>query len=206
MKHVDYLIERIPELSDAKCAIEAAVNALLASYRAGGKVLLCGNGGSAAACEHIAGELLKGFLLRRMPCGEELDRLTAALGEEDAKLLQRGIPAVALTAMSGIATAFANDVSPELLFAQEVYALGKAGDVVIGLTTSGNSRNVVRALKTARALGLTAIALTGEGGGACRDCADILIAAPARETYRVQEYHLPIYHAICAEVEAQLFA
>jgi len=206
MKHVDYLIERIPELSDAKCAIEAAVNALLASYRAGGKVLLCGNGGSAADCEHIAGELLKGFLLRRMPCGEELDRLTAALGEEDAKLLQRGIPAVALTAMSGIATAFANDVSPELLFAQEVYALGKAGDVVIGLTTSGNSRNVVRALKTARALGLTAIALTGEGGGACRDCADILIAAPARETYRVQEYHLPIYHAICAEVEAQLFA
>ncbi len=205
MKHVDYLIERMPELSDTKSAIEAAVNALLASYRAGGKVLLLGNGGSAADCEHIAGELLKGFLLRRTPCGEELDRLTAALGEEDAKLLQRGIPAVALTAMSGIATAFANDVSPELLFAQEVYALGKAGDVVIGLTTSGNSRNVVRALKTARALGLTAIALTGEGGGACRDCADILIAAPARETYRVQEYHLPIYHAICAEVEAQLF-
>lgn len=205
MKHIDCLIERMPELSDVKCAIEAATNAILTAYRAGGKVLLCGNGGSAADCEHIAGELLKGFLLRRTPCGEELARLSAALGEEDARLLQRGIPAVALTAMSGIATAFANDVSPELLFAQEVYALGRAGDVVLGLTTSGNSKNVVRALKTARALGLATVAMTGEGGGACRDCADILITAPVRETYRVQEYHLPIYHAICAEVEAVLF-
>lgn len=204
MKHIDCLIERLPELSPLRATMEATVEALVACYHRGGKVLLCGNGGSAADCEHIAGELLKGFLSRRTPTDGELAALTPALGEE-ARLLQRGIPAVALTAMSGIATAFANDVSPTLVFAQQVFALGKAGDVVLGLSTSGNSANVVRALATARAMGLTTVAMTGEGGGACREVATLLLNVPATETYRVQEYHLPVYHAICAELEETLF-
>jgi len=206
MKKTDELLARFPELSYMKQALEAAVSAIVACHLAGGKILLCGNGGSAADCEHIAGELQKGFLLPRLPRGEELTKLAEAFGDvHTATKLQRGVAALPLPSMAGILTAFVNDVDPELVFAQQVYAIGRPGDVLIGLSTSGKSKNVVAAVRAARALGLTTVALTGRTGGTLASLAEILLPAPAEETYRVQEYHLPIYHALCAAVEEELF-
>ena len=180
--------------------------AILDCYSACGKILLCGNGGSAADSEHIAGELLKGFLTKRTPNDRELTGLSLALGSEElAGKLQRGIPAIPLPSMSAAISAFSNDVDPELVYAQLVYALGKKGDVLIGLSTSGNSKNVVHAIKIAKSLGIKTIALTGRDGGELKNIADVTIRVPATETYKVQEYHLPIYHAICAEAERILF-
>ena len=204
MNYLDNLIVRYPELAPLKEKIGAAVDMIIESYKNGGKVLLCGNGGSAADSEHISGELLKGFMELRRPEGDELAALTEALGE-DAVKLQRGVAAVPLTSLSASLSAFANDVDPELVFAQLTYALGKKGDVLICLSTSGNSKNVVKAAKVAKALGIKTIGMSGESGGAFLSVCDITVNAPSRETYKVQEYHLPIYHAICAEVERILF-
>ena len=204
MNYLDNLTERYPELAPLKEKIGAAVDMIIESYKNGGKVLLCGNGGSAADSEHISGELLKGFMELRRPEGDELAALTEALGE-DAVKLQRGVAAVPLTSLSASLSAFANDVDPELVFAQLTYALGKRGDVLICLSTSGNSKNVVKAAKVAKALGIKTIGMSGESGGAFLSICDITVNAPSSETYKVQEYHLPIYHAICAEVERILF-
>ena len=204
MDYIANLQNRYPELSCVTEKVREAVDMIIESYRAGGKVLLCGNGGSAADSEHISGELLKGFMELRRPVGEELEALKGALGD-DAVKLQRGVSAVPLTSLSASLSAFANDVDPELVFAQLTYALGKKGDVLICLSTSGNSKNVVRAARVARALGIKTIGMSGAGGGAFSEICDITIKAPERETYKVQEYHLPIYHAICAEVERILF-
>lgn len=204
MNYLDNLTERYPELAPLKEKIGAAIDMIIESYKNGGKVLLCGNGGSAADSEHISGELLKGFMELRRPEGDELAALTEALGE-DAVKLQRGVAAVPLTSLSASLSAFANDVDPELVFAQLTYALGKKGDVLICLSTSGNSKNVVKAAKVAKALGIKTIGMSGESGGAFLSICDITVNAPSRETYKVQEYHLPIYHAICAEVERILF-
>ena len=193
MNHIEKLIERMPELSGCAEAMYKVVEAICRAHLAGGKILLSGNGGSAADCEHISGELLKGFLLPRH----------AEEGYPDA--LQRGLCAIPLTSMSAALSAFANDCDPSLVFAQLTYAMGRAGDVFIGLSTSGNSRNVVEAAKVAKKAGLVTVALTGESGGALLDICDVTIRVPAKETYLVQEYHLPVYHAICAEVEARLF-
>ena len=204
MNYLDNLTERYPELAPLKEKIGAAVDMIIESYKNGGKVLLCGNGGSAADSEHISGELLKGFMELRRPEGDELLALTEALGEDAAKL-QRGVAAVPLTSLSASLSAFANDVDPELVFAQLTYALGKRGDVLICLSTSGNSKNVVKAARVAKALGIKTIGMSGESGGAFLSICDITVNAPSSETYKVQEYHLPIYHAICAEVERILF-
>ena len=204
MNYLDNLTERYPELAPLKEKIGAAIDMIIESYKNGGKVLLCGNGGSAADSEHISGELLKGFMELRRPEGDELAALTEALGE-DAVKLQRGVAAVPLTSLSASLSAFANDVDPELVFAQLTYALGKKGDVLICLSTSGNSKNVVKAAKVAKALGIKTIGMSGESGGAFLSICDITVNAPSRETYKVQDYHLPIYHAICAEVERILF-
>lgn len=204
MNHIEALIARYPELSPLADSIDAAASAIIFTHSYGGKLLLVGNGGSAADCEHISGELLKGFLKERATDGEDRIALTELLGEKGA-LLQRGIPAIPIPSLSATLSAFANDVEPSLVYAQLVYSLGKRGDVLFALSTSGNSENVVNAARAARALGITVVALTGEGGGRLAELADILINAPARETYRVQEYHLPIYHAICAEVEERIF-
>ena len=204
MNRIEELIMRNPELSALADSIEAAVSAIIFTHSYGGKLLLCGNGGSAADCEHISGELLKGFTKSRKADGEALAALTDTLGDE-AALLERGIPAIPLPSLSSTLSAFANDVSPSLVFAQLVFSLGKQGDTLIAISTSGNSENVVKAARAAKALGIIVIALTGEGGGELASLADILINAPAKETYLVQEYHLPIYHAICAEVEERIF-
>lgn len=201
MKHVDILIERYPSLALCREDIEKTVDALLEMYRAGGKLLLCGNGGSCSDCEHISGELLKGFLLARKPLPEEV----LGLDESIASALQRGIPAVPLTSLTAVSTAFANDVAPENIFAQLVFALGGKNDVVLGISTSGNSGNVLRAIKTAKVRGIKTVALTGAKGGKLNEIADICIKVPECETFKVQELHLPVYHAICAEVEEVLF-
>ena len=204
MKYVNELTERYGALLPIKEDIEAAVRKIIESYKNGGKVLLCGNGGSASDSDHVAGELLKGFLSKRTPCGEELSNLEAELGE-DAVKLQRGIPAIPLPQLSGVLSAFANDVDPSLVYAQLVYALGKKEDVLIAFSTSGNSANVFKAAKCAKAQGVFVISMTGASGGKLLGCSDICLRAPETETFKIQEYHLPIYHAICAEVEHALF-
>lgn len=203
--YTEQLVKKIPELAPCEDAIKAAVEAIVTCHRNGGKVLLAGSGGSAADCEHISGEFLKGFLMKRTPKGEELEKLTEAIGEEFAKMLQGGIRSVPLISLSAVSTAFGNDVDPVLTFAQEVYALGQPQDVFLGISTSGNSKTVLLAAKVAKAIGAKTISLTGESGGAVAPIVDVAIKAPHRETYRIQEYHLPIYHAICADVEDTIF-
>ena len=195
---------RYPELAVCEESVEKLCDMLLECYRKGGKLLLCGNGGSAADCEHIAGELLKGFNYKRPLTPLEKERFGQD-GADIAEKLQRGFAAVPLPSLSGIGTAYANDVSSELVFAQEVFSLGRDGDVLLGITTSGNSKNVVAALKTAKALGLSAAALTGENKGAVDDYADVAVHVPSTETYKIQEYHLPVYHYLCGRVEEILF-
>lgn len=200
MNQIEKIINENPALAPCRAAMEQIVSAIVTMHRAGGKLLLCGNGGSASDCEHISGELLKGFLSKR-PIGDELPMLD---GDIRAKL-QRGIGAVPLPSLSSLSTAFSNDVDPMLTFAQSVYALGQKGDVVLGLSTSGNAKNVVAALKVAKAMGLTTVAMTGESGGEMKKIADITLCVPETETYKVQQLHLPAYHAICAEAERILF-
>lgn len=204
MKYVSELTERYSALLPIKEDIEAAISRIIECYKSGGKLLLCGNGGSASDSDHMSGELLKGFLSKRVPVGEELSKLESELSE-DAVKLQRGISAIPLPQLSGVISAFANDVDPSLVYAQLVYALGKKGDVLVAFSTSGNSVNAVKAAKCAKAMGLFVIAMTGKSGGKLLECSDICLRAPEAETFKIQEYHLPIYHAICAEVEYELF-
>ncbi len=203
-RYLNETISRYAPLAVCRDEMRRAIDAIVSSVRAGGKILIAGNGGSSADAEHIAGEFLKGFLSLRTPKGKLLNTLKGALGEDAAKL-QGGIPALPLPSFTGVLSAYANDVDPSLVFAQELYALGRRGDVFIGISTSGGAKNVLAAAKVARALGITVIALTGKDGGALAKEADVAIIAPAHETYKIQEYHLPIYHALCADVEHILF-
>lgn len=201
MTILEELQSRYPQLGGCRDEIAKALDLLLTCYRNGGQVLVCGNGGSAADAEHIVGELLKKFKRHR-----DIDASVAAkLPPELAAKLEGALPAVSLVSMCGILTAFANDVAWETAFAQQVYGLGRAGDVLIALSTSGNSSNCVNAALVARAKGLKVIALTGAGGGRLGAVADAAVAVPETETYKVQELHLPVYHALCASVEEALF-
>ncbi len=209
MNHLELLTQRYPALAVCEDALRAACEAVIACYTAGGKLLMCGNGGSCADSDHIAGELLKGFLKMRPLSDEQIAGMQEkcpALDTETAKKLQGGLPAIPLTAMAALFTAFCNDVDPALVYAQQVLAMGKPGDVFIGISTSGNATNVAAAAKVAKAQGLTVIGLTGEKGGALRELADICIRVPETETYKVQELHLPVYHCLCATVEEHFFA
>ena len=201
MELFDDLIVRYTQLKCCEGEIAKALDLLLTCYRGGGKVLTCGNGGSAADAEHIVGELLKKFRKHR-----DIDRGVAAkLPAELVTRLEGALPAVSLVSMSGILTAFANDVAWETVFAQQVYGLGKAGDVLIALSTSGNSANCVNAALVAKAKGLKVVSMTGTGGGRIGELADAAIKVPETETYKIQELHLPIYHALCAAIEDVLF-
>ncbi len=207
--HVDTLIAAYPALAPCRASIEQAALALIAAFRAGGKLLLCGNGGSCADCDHIAGELVKGFLKRRplpAPLREKISHALPDGGDALAESLQGGLPAISLAAHPALFTAFANDVSAEYVFAQQVLAYGRPGDLLVGISTSGNARNVACAVATAKAAGLTTVGLTGAHGGKLRALVDIAICVPASETMRIQELHLPVYHALCAQVEEALFA
>lgn len=203
------LLTRYPTLQTCKAEIEAAKDALIACFAAGGKALLCGNGGSCAACDHIAGELMKGFLLPR-PLNDEtkhaMKAQNPAIENEILQKLQRGLPAISLPSMTAPNTAFCNDSDPDLVYAQSVMALGRRHDVLIAISTSGNAKNVNVAAHVAKGLGIKVIALTGKHGGSLGEIADICIHAPERETFKVQELHLPIYHYLCAAIEHHFFA
>lgn len=196
------LFGHYPELASQKDELEAARALLIGTYEHGGKVLLCGNGGSAADCDHIAGELLKGFMSKR-PIDANLHR---ALGDGLADRLQMGLPAISLPAQGAVISAFCNDVDAGAVYAQLTLALASPGDLLWCISTSGNSENCVLAARTAKALGLQVMAMVGANACALDACADVVLRAPATDTYRVQEYHLPIYHWLCAEAEARFFA
>ena len=202
------LFARYPALRSCEKEIADARDALIACYEGGGKVLLCGNGGSCADCDHIVGELMKGFLKKRPLSEERRAEMQKNYAVDDGILskLQAGLPAVSLPAITGLNSAFCNDVDPELIYAQGVLGLGKAGDILIALSTSGNAKNVAAAVSVARSIGMTVIGLTGEKGGLLREMADITVNVPERETFKVQELHLPVYHYLCAAVEAHFFA
>lgn len=202
------LMQRLPELQINLTSIEAAFECLQQCYANGNKVLICGNGGSAADSEHIVGELMKGFILKRGLGGADQAKLQATFPREWQYLvnnLQGSLPAISLVSQSALTSDFINDVAPDMVFAQQVYGYGRSGDVLIGLSTSGNSKNVINAVKVAKAFGIHTIGMTGQNGGVMKSLCDITIMVPATETFKVQEYHLPVYHAICAMIEVEFF-
>ena len=202
------LLNRYPQLTVCTDELKKVVAVLVDCYQNGGKLLLCGNGGSCADCDHIVGELMKGFLKKRSLSDEqkaEMQKNYPLLDETMLNKLQGGLPAIALPSITALNSAFCNDVDPELIYAQAVLALGNKNDVLIAISTSGNSKNVVAAAKVAKGLGITVVALTGNTGGKLKDCSDILVAVPENETYKVQELHLPVYHYLCAVIEEAFF-
>ncbi|MHB9037553.1 MAG: D-sedoheptulose-7-phosphate isomerase [Armatimonadota bacterium] len=208
LQHLDTLLTRYPALTGLREHVGHATELICESCRSGGKLLVCGNGGSAADSEHIVGELMKSFVLPRKLRRQDVDalRATGVDGWEGlADKLQRGVPAVSLVGHAALASAISNDVDPSMIYAQQVYVLGRPGDVLLGLSTSGNSRNVVKAIKVAKAFGLKTIGFTGNRQSEMEMICDITIKAPCEETYQVQEYHQPIYHAICLMVEEEMF-
>ncbi|WP_078431897.1 D-sedoheptulose-7-phosphate isomerase [Metabacillus halosaccharovorans] len=209
MNHeMEKLVTKYPELSSCRQDIEMAFKTLVSSYRHNGKVLLCGNGGSASDCEHIVGELMKGFTLKRPVDSEYRQRLLEidpSEGEYLSKHLQQALPAISLVSQTALMTAFVNDVAADMVFAQQVYGYGNEQDVLIGLSTSGNSTNVTKAFKVAKALGMKTISLTGKSGGELKEISDVSICVPWDETVDIQERHLPIYHTLCIMLEKEFF-
>lgn len=204
MDYIKELIERYPALAICEKDIRAAASAIIDSYKAGGKLIVAGNGGSAADSDHITGELLKSFVKKRKPDQKFLDALSAIDPDTGSYLsdkLQGSLPAIALTNNSALMTASLNDVDGNVLFAQQVMGFGKKGDVFLGISTSGNSKDVIYALAVAKALGVKTVALTGKTGGKCKELADISIVIPENETFKIQELHLPVYHALCLTIE-----
>ena len=199
------LLLRYPCLGDVIDSIDKAAHTLVDTYQRGGTVLVCGNGGSCADSDHIVGELMKGFLSLRPIESEQREAFANELDENILSKLQRGIPAISLPAQSAVISAYANDVDAELVYAQLVFGYGKKQDLFIGLSTSGNSKNVVAAARVAKAMGMSTLALTGAKDSRLSDICDVTIKAPETETFKVQELHLPIYHYLCAFVEKTLF-
>lgn len=202
------LIRRYPQLAAIAPKIKKAGTLLLDCTQKGGTVFLCGNGGSAADAEHIVGELMKGFLVPRPLLQEQQQKLRQAFAENGEALgrhLQRAVPAVSLVSGVALPTAFANDVAAEYGFAQQIFGLGRQGDVLWGLSTSGKSVNIIHAFRVARAFGLKTLGLTGRDGGDMAPLCDVEIRVPAVSTPEIQELHLPVYHALCAVLEQELF-
>ena len=204
---LDELI-RYPILERVREDIEAVYGILERCYENGGKLLIAGNGGSAADAEHIVGELMKGFVKRR-PVTEEmkeaLEKADPVRGKELSEKLQGGLPAIALVDHAALSTAFANDVDGMLSYAQQVNGYGKPGDVFLGISTSGNAENVMYAAVTAKAKGMQVVGLTGKDGGKLAGIADAAVIVPEMETYKIQELHLPVYHALCLMLEHRFY-
>ena len=220
MRYIDELCVRRPELKNIKNDIEKAYEAIKTCYRTGNKVLICGNGGSAADSSHITGELMKGFKKKRPIDDNFEDKLTEAVEsfydknmmsgaydriKEMKETLEVGLPTIDLTAFTALNTAFANDKNADYIFANAILGLGKRDDVLIAITTSGSSRNVVNAAFVAKAKGMKVVALTGKGGGCLKDIADVNIIIDNNETFLIQEEHISIYHAICLDIEEEFF-
>lgn len=207
-KILEHAIINHPMLESCRPKIMQAFLLLQQCYSKGGKVLVCGNGGSAADSEHIVGELMKGFLLKRKISNDYIERFKATFPNDwvyFSNNLQGALPAISLISQISISTAFINDKSADMVYAQQVYGYAKEGDILIGISTSGNSKNVVNAIKVAKTLGIGTIGLTGESGGVMNEHCDVIITVPGTETYRIQELHLPVYHTLCAMVEAEFF-
>lgn len=204
MKHIDELCIRYPVLSVCKNDIEKAAEALIESFENGGKLLVAGNGGSCADSDHISGELLKSFVKKRRPSAELIDsirKINPETGDYLADKLQGSLPVVALTNNTALMTASLNDVDGNVMFAQQVNGYGKEGDVFLGISTSGNSKDILYPTVVAKAKGLMTVALTGKDGGKLKGIADICIVVPEQETFKIQELHLPVYHALCLDIE-----
>lgn len=220
MMYIDELCERKERLSAIKFDIVRAFEVLRDCYKAGNKVMICGNGGSAADASHITGELMKGFKKKR-PIAEKLEKdLQKAVENfydkngdfsssekfsEMKACLEQGLPTIDLTSLVGLNTAFANDKNADYVFANGVLGFGNKGDVLIAITTSGNSKNVVNAALVAKAKGVKVIALSGKGGGVLKDIADVNVIVPLNETFLIQEDHISIYHALCLDIEEEFF-
>lgn len=204
------LIRRYPALSVCEADLLAAVEVICDSYRAGNKLIACGNGGSASDAEHIVGELMKGFLLPRK-LGKDMEAKMREVCPEEADYfmenLQGALPAMSMVNQVALNTAFANDQAPDLSFAQQLLGMGDEGDVLVAISTSGNSTNVIYALQMAKVKGVKAVALTGKSGGKIksRNLADVCICVPDDETFRIQELHLPVYHMLCIAAENEFF-
>jgi D-sedoheptulose 7-phosphate isomerase len=209
MTRIEQLIFSYPGLDVCAADIQSAFEVLRECYRRGGKVMTCGNGGSASDAEHIVGELVKGYLLKRPVPAEMRTKLMEASPEEGKYLanhLQGGLPAISLVSQTSLISAIANDTAADMVYAQQVYAYGQEGDVLIGISTSGNAGNVIRALQVARASGLRTIGLTGRTGGKLKPLCDVCIRVPADDTTLIQERHLPVFHVLCAMLEEEFFA
>lgn len=200
-------IERNPELSGLKNDIISAFEAIAQTYKNGGTLFVCGNGGSCSDSEHIVGELMKSFKKYR-PIDSAVKANLMAMGEDGIALannLEGGLPAVALSSHPSLSSAFINDKNPLMCYAQQLSVMGKKGDVLMVLSTSGNAQNCLYAVLTAKAMGIKTVLLAGKTGGKIKTLADVSIVVPANETYLVQELHLPIYHCLCAMLEEEYF-
>jgi D-sedoheptulose 7-phosphate isomerase len=208
-KHLELLVERYPDLRECLEDLLQAFAIWKDSFASGHKTLVCGNGGSASDSEHIVGELMKGFLQKR-PVGQDLFHEAEALygdhGKYLASHLQGALPAISLNSQLSLLTAFGNDVAFDMVYAQQVYGYGQPGDVLVALSTSGNSRNVLHAVQVAKLRGLKVISFTGERGGSISELSDVTIRIPDHETYRIQERHLAIYHTLCIMLEEEFFS
>ena len=207
-KHIDTLLSRYPKLKECEADIIAAYDVMEECYENDGKLLIAGNGGSAADSEHIAGELMKRFKIPRPvqdSFAEKLKSIDPERGDNLAKNLERGLMAIPLVAHEALTTAYINDVDGLGVFAQQLYGFGRPGDVFLGISTSGNSKNVMSATVVARALGIRVIGLTGATGGELAKVADVAIRVPETETYMIQELHLPVYHCLCLMLEDKFF-
>lgn len=207
-KHIDLLIKRYPALQSVEQQITEAYLIMEECYQKGGKLLIAGNGGSAADSEHIAGELMKRFKTPRPVSQEFADKLKEidpVRGKNLAENLECSLMAIPLVAHEALTTAYINDVDGLGVFAQQLFGFGRPGDVFLGVSTSGNSKNIMSATVVARAMGIKVIGLTGAGGGELEKVADVCVKAPETETYMVQEYHLPIYHCWCLMLEEKFF-
>lgn len=205
---MEVLLEQYPSLGCCKKEIQKAYGLLVSCYKNGSKLLVAGNGGSAADAEHIVGELMKGFKLsRKIP--EEMQQKLQAIAPEEGKCLadklQGALPAIALDGHIALSTAYLNDVDGTLIYSQQVYGYGHKGDLFLAISTSGNSENVLLASITAKAKEMKVIGLTGESGGRLQELADVTIAVPGKETYQIQELHLPVYHCLCLMLEEHFF-
>ena len=207
-EQLNLLIERYPKLEICKEDISKSYELLETAYQQGRKLLVCGNGGSASDSEHIVGELMKEFKLKRKVYSDHaamLKAIDSELGQVLAEHLQGALPAISLTGHSSLQTAYMNDAVPELVFAQQVNGYGKPGDVFLGISTSGNSKNVLYAAVNAKAKGLKVIGLTGAKENKLMKYADVCIRVPETETYKIQELHLPVYHCLCLMLEEKFF-
>lgn len=210
-KKISELIERYPALEVCRKDLMTAVEKICEGFRGRNKLITCGNGGSAADAQHIVGELMKGFLLPR-----KIDEFNPKFLERAEELfpsdvnyfkanLQCALPAVSLVGELALNTAYANDNAPDLSFAQQIFGIGRQGDVLLAISTSGQSENVIYAVEVAKIMGITSIAMTGRHGGRLKHVSDFSICVPADSSYTIQEFHLPIYHMICLAAENEFF-